>query len=110
MDKLQARAALETAQGAAAHLDGPDGNVWLDKLDGDFEVLEAALGWYVENDPDQGLVMAAALHIFWMERSHLSSGRQWLKRLLDIPETREAGRDRGAALKAAGRIAFRAGG
>lgn len=59
---------------------------WLDRLEAERPNLLAALEWFleVEEDVEKGLRLAGALGWFWNVRCHVSEGRQWLAKALDV--------------------------
>lgn len=107
MDEREVTSVARSARDAASRIDGAEGPKWLDQLDDDHGRIQDALGWFLDNDPDEGLGLAATLHIFWMERGHLTPGRDWLQKFLDRHADRDSTRVRG--LNAYGRLAFRQG-
>jgi predicted ATPase/DNA-binding XRE family transcriptional regulator len=79
-----ARYHLELAEKAEPELTGSDQAVWLEKLECEFDNLEAALSWSWETgDREIAVRMATALWRFWFIRGHLSEGQRWFERLLD---------------------------
>lgn len=61
---------------------------WLDRMDGEHDNLRAALDWAVSaGRTEAALRMGASLWRFWAERGHLSEGRRWLVRILELPGT-----------------------
>ena len=91
---------------AEADLRGPSPDAWFERLDGDSEGLEQALGWSLEHDHEQGLRLAGAVWPYWLARGQLDSGRAWLTRLLDASEWGERTQGRAKALYGAGTLAF----
>jgi len=91
---------------AESTLRGPSPDSWFDRLDGESDSLEAALGWALEHDQEQGLSLAAALWPYWMARGKGQEGRDWLGRLLDASEWGERTEARAKALYGAGTLAF----
>ena len=76
----------ELAEAAAALLDGPGQQQWLDALDREMANLRAAIRWAIEaQEFDPGLRLVIALKTFWVFRSHLSEARQLLAELLELP-------------------------
>jgi len=73
---------LALAEQAAGHLTGPQQKVWLDRLEREWDNLQVAMGWSVEEEPDRGMTMAGALWRFWFLRGHLSTGLAWLEEVL----------------------------
>ena len=86
--------AVELAEEAEEHLDGPDQAVWLDRLEAEQPNVRGALhaallaaeyrGAGDETDPpgDTALRLATALARFWEVRGHYEEGRRVLRRLL----------------------------
>lgn len=83
---------------AAADPRGPRSDQWFDRLERDEDALEAAL------TGEQGLAVAAAVWPFWLNRSRVPQGREWLERLLAEPGARTDAR--AEALHGAGTLAF----
>jgi tetratricopeptide (TPR) repeat protein len=77
---------LDLAVAAAAELAGPDAVAWLARLDAEHDNLRAALRFACE-EPDglTALRLANALSRYWSQRGHLSEGRRWFARALDLP-------------------------
>lgn len=56
---------------------------WLDRLDAELPNFRAALSWYGEQgDVESWVRLASALGQFWLGRSHLQEGRDWMERAL----------------------------
>ena len=91
---------------AESTLRGPSPDSWFDRLDGESESLEAALGWTLEHDQEQGLSLGAALWPYWIARGKVQEGRDWLGRLLEASEWGERSEARAKALYGAGTLAF----
>ena len=91
---------------AEATLRGPSPDSWFDRLDAETDGLEAALGWALEHDQEQGLSLAGAVWPYWMARGKVKEGRDWLGRLLDASEWGERTEARAKALYGAGTLAF----
>ncbi len=71
---------------ASGRLDGVE---WwsslLTRLEGEHDNLRAALRWAVQNrEAEMAARLALALWRFWMERSYLSDGRQWMEAVLAL--------------------------
>lgn len=62
----------------------PEAAVRLDFASND---LSAALVWAADHDPPTALYLASSLPRWWRLRGHDREGRDWLRRLLDHPET-----------------------
>lgn len=91
---------------AESDLRGPSPDAWFDRLDGEAEGLEAALGSALEHDQEQGLSLAGAVWPYWMARGKVQAGRDWLGRLLEASEWGERTEARAKALYGAGTLAF----
>jgi predicted ATPase len=76
---------LGLAEAAEPNLYGPDQLRWLDRLAADLANLRLALTWSLENDNETGLRIATAMWRFWLVRSFLTEGREWLERLISLP-------------------------
>jgi predicted ATPase/DNA-binding SARP family transcriptional activator/Tfp pilus assembly protein PilF len=71
---------LAVAEQAAPELHGPDQRDWLERLDQDLGNLRAALAWARQQEEiEQGLRLAVALHQFWVERGYWREARRWLE-------------------------------
>src|SRR5262249_4578919 len=78
---------LDLAEAAETGLRGADQPQWLERLDRERENLHTALLWLAEQQEIAlGLRLAGALWQFWAARGHLSEGRQWLERLIDLAD------------------------
>lgn len=70
---------LDLAEEAEPKLQGPEHEVWLERLDTEHDNLRAALRWAVERGASEtGLRLAGALGDFWMMRGYLAECRGWL--------------------------------
>jgi predicted ATPase/class 3 adenylate cyclase len=68
---------------AAPHLHGPAQLSWLERLDPEYDNIQAALQWAFDHDAsDLGGRLSAALWRFWAIRSRLDEGRYWLETAL----------------------------
>ena len=73
------------AERVAPELACPDAVAWLARLDAEHDNLRAALGW--ARDAGEQAVMlrlAGALGRYWLQRGHLSEGRQWFTEALAL--------------------------
>jgi predicted ATPase/class 3 adenylate cyclase len=69
--------------------------------------IRAVLGWAVENaEAELAMEVASALWRFWMLRSHLAEGRQWLTEILALPEASRVTGLRGKTLMALGSVTY----
>jgi len=78
---------LDLAEEADKDLRGPNQVAWLKRLNTLRDNLRAALEWAIESgQAEAALQMARKLHWFWFVRSDHSEGRQWLGRILTVPD------------------------
>ena len=97
---------LALAEEAQRRGGGPEQVAWLDRLETEYDNLQAALGWR-DQDPASNVLrlrLGGALWRFWEVRGRLREGRDWLEAILT-----EAGHDapaaRAGALNGAGNLA-----
>lgn len=77
---------------------------WLDRLEAVYDDVSATLAWSQKGDPELGMRLAVALHVYWQLRGHASEPRQFAEAILahtspDFPL-------RPAALHLAGAFAY----
>ncbi|HVS06511.1 MAG TPA: AAA family ATPase [Candidatus Dormibacteraeota bacterium] len=77
---------------------------WLDRVEAAYDDVSATLAWSQTVDPELGMRLAVALHIYWQLRGHASEPRQFAEAILartslDFPF-------RPAALHLAGAFAY----
>lgn len=74
--------------GQADHaLRGPDQPKWLKRLNSMHDNLRVALDWAIETgQTEMALQLARRLWWFWSKRSEFNEGRQWLGRILAMPD------------------------
>jgi predicted ATPase/class 3 adenylate cyclase len=77
---------------------------WLDRLEAVHDDIRATLTWTLTADPDLGMRLANALHMFWLLRGHASEPRQFADSILR--RTASDFRLRPAALHLAGAFAY----
>lgn len=78
---------LDLVENAEPELTGANQKMWLDRLELEHDNLRAVLRQATENrDSGTGIALAGALWRFWLMRSHLSEGREWLAGLLAMTE------------------------
>jgi predicted ATPase/class 3 adenylate cyclase len=78
---------LTLAEKADSALRGHDQLESLRRLQSDRDNLRTALDWAIETgQTEKALQLARKLHWFWFVRGDHTEGRQWLKRVLDLPE------------------------
>ncbi|HET8853593.1 MAG TPA: tetratricopeptide repeat protein, partial [Ktedonobacteraceae bacterium] len=102
---------LELAQQAEKELGGTQQAVWLEQLEQEHENLRAALNWFLERgEATPALRLCAAIWWFWSVRGHVSEGRNFLERALNVgvslADTQVATVVRAKALNAAGMLAL----
>lgn len=110
MDRADAGSLLELAERAAPKLRGPEGGVWKERLEAEYERLTTALRWFVASgDGLEALRLAVALFPFWTDTGRNPDGKRWLEAALSAPGAGEPTATRVQALYAAGVLAFREG-
>jgi predicted ATPase/Fe-S-cluster formation regulator IscX/YfhJ len=65
-------------------------DLWLDRIDLDYDNLRAALTWCLRNDLATGQQIAIALHPYWIVRGHLSDGQFWVEQYLQVSQQEAA--------------------
>ncbi len=83
--------------------------VWLKRIVIEHDNVRAALDWAFEKDPDLGLRLVYSVHQFWFDGSHLSEGRRYLMRALDLTKAKGSTRRRADLLGSAGLLAWQQG-
>ncbi len=100
---------LALAEEAEPRLSGPHGSDWRERLEGEYDNLQAALSWALDsNAGTTAQRLAGALWPFWSERGLLSEGRRWLREALAAPaaQTTTAADARAKGLVGAARLAI----
>jgi tetratricopeptide (TPR) repeat protein len=96
---------LELAKEAESELTGANQKGWLDRLELEHGNLRAVLRQMTKTgDAQTGILLAGTLWRFWLMRSHLSEGREWLARMLAMTDG-ERTAARAKALKGAATLA-----
>jgi len=90
---------------AFPELRGPSPQLWLDRLAAEHDNLRAALGWSAATNAERGLHLTALIYRFWFIRGHLTEGREWYARLLEVLPRDTVTADRARALNNAGILA-----
>jgi non-specific serine/threonine protein kinase len=62
--------------------EGPGSRTWYTPLVSERANLRAALAWYRENDPSQGLCLAVGLSWIWVWLRDFAEGEEWLETFL----------------------------
>ncbi len=77
---------LWLAEQAEPYLHSAAQLAWLDWLEAERPNLRVVLAWFVDVDGnvEKGLRLAGALGWFWNVRCHVSEGRQWLTKVLQL--------------------------
>lgn len=97
---------VAVAEEAAPELHGPDQQLWLDRLELDFDNIRAALTWSLDGpNAETALRLATAMRHFWLARGYLVEGRVWLERALASDESSDLS-TRARAMFAAGELSF----
>ena len=79
---------LNFSEKADEHLRGPSQIEWLRRLGVAVDNLRTALDWAIETGQTElALQMVRQLDWFWFIRSDHNEGRQWLERVLKLPDT-----------------------
>jgi predicted ATPase/class 3 adenylate cyclase len=95
------------AEAAAPHLFGAEQKTWLDRLELDHDNFRAAFDWAVaRGEGERAMTLASAFWRFWQMRGHLREGHARLDQVLAMPAAVAPTAERGAALEAAGGIAY----
>ncbi len=78
---------LNFVKDAEKELHGPNQPQWLKSLNAMHDNLHAALEWAVESRlTESALKLAQRLDRYWHMRSDFTEGRQWLERVLALPD------------------------
>ncbi len=88
---------LSLAEEAKPLLEGPEQQLWLERLEVEHNNLRSALGWFLQKGEDDdkssskaaesGLWMAGALWRFWDTHGYVSEGRRWLLKMIALSDT-----------------------
>jgi predicted ATPase/DNA-binding CsgD family transcriptional regulator len=74
---------LMLAEKAKPELQGPQQDIWLERLEHEHGNLRKVLGWLLEQEEiEKALRLGVALARFWEVHGHLSEGYHWLDRTL----------------------------
>ncbi|MCA1692686.1 MAG: tetratricopeptide repeat protein, partial [Actinobacteria bacterium] len=78
---------LTLAEQAEAGISGREPQLWLDRLDAEYDNLRAALEWARgTEDCELGVRLVTALATFWRTRGHLGEGLGWLEWAVTVSE------------------------
>ena len=86
---------------------GLNGAFWIKRLDREHDNLREALEWWLQDQPEMGLQLSAAIWRFWLTRGYITEGRKWLRRALEHNPALSLARAEG--LLGAGTLAFHQG-
>jgi non-specific serine/threonine protein kinase len=79
---------LDLAGQADKELRGANQLGWLRRLQGAIDNLRAAFDWAIDtNQTETALRLASRLNWFWFLSGNHTEGRQWLHRVLEMPDT-----------------------
>jgi predicted ATPase len=96
---------LDLAETAEPELTGANQKMWLDRLELEHDNFRAALRQAAEHGAaETGIRLAGALWRFWLMRSHMSEGREWLAGMLAMTDGEQTAA-RAKALIGAGTLA-----
>src|SRR6185369_3541923 len=95
------------AEAAVPELVGAAQSAWFARLTDEHDNFRAALdSCLADGAPASGLRLCGALQRFWVIRGHLTEGRTWCARVLQLPGAEGATRERANALHASGSLAY----
>jgi non-specific serine/threonine protein kinase len=80
-DSLQEKHAiyfLAIGEQAEHHMTGRDSTKWLNLLETEIDNFRLTLRWLLENAPEKGIRLTAAIRYFWLMRTHLTEGSNWI--------------------------------
>jgi non-specific serine/threonine protein kinase len=98
---------VRVAEEANQLLQGATQQAGLDRLESDRDNLRAALGWCLDSEnTEMALRLGGQLGWFWVRRSDLIEGRQWLERACARPDAGRYPRAFARALVSTGILAF----
>jgi predicted ATPase/DNA-binding CsgD family transcriptional regulator len=101
---------LALAEAAEAELVGPQQQVWLARLEREYDNFRAALDWFAAHgDAEDCLRLAGALYRFWPVHGHVHEGRHWLLSALADSQAVVAPAVRAKAVTAVSDLAWIAG-
>jgi tetratricopeptide (TPR) repeat protein len=95
---------LALAEEAEPHLEGADARVWLDRLEGDYDNVRAALDHLAASGLTKlAFRLVGAMWVFWRDRAHFAEGRRHIESALATDERPSV--ERGMALVASAALA-----
>ncbi|MFN8528295.1 MAG: tetratricopeptide repeat protein [Anaerolineae bacterium] len=100
---------VELTSDPDSRIHGEQQTDWLEYLEREHDNLRTAMSWALERSTpearDLGLRLGASIWEFWLMRSHITEGRQWLGLLLEATKG-TISEARGAATQGAGYLAW----
>ncbi|MFZ3216542.1 MAG: protein kinase [Candidatus Acidiferrales bacterium] len=97
---------LVLAEEGASHDSPSEQTEWLNRIELEQDNFRAALEWLTRTaDADWGLRLGAILFRYWESREHLTEGREWLAKLLQLKGAAARNKARARALFGAGVLA-----
>ncbi len=98
---------LALAEEAAPKLKGADQSEWFERLEEEHDNFRSAVAWSLsEAGSRAGLRLCAALQRYWINRGHLSEGRDSCLRVLGMAGAEACTTERAKVLTAAGLLAY----
>jgi predicted ATPase/class 3 adenylate cyclase len=98
---------LALGEQAAAKLKGAEQGKWFVRLEEEHDNFRSALGWsLLEVGSGGGLRLCVALYRYWLNRGHLSEGRDWCMRILSEAGVEGRTTERAKLLSATGLLAY----
>jgi non-specific serine/threonine protein kinase len=85
---------------------GPEQDALHARIGGALDNLRAAVAWAIESDPVRGIRLAHNVWSHMDQRGHVSEGRKWLTRLLEVCPADAPTLDRARALCGAAQLAI----
>src|SRR5207253_1235028 len=87
-------------------VESPQQQSWFSRIATEHDNLRAALSWSTGSSPIEGLRLANSLSAHWRIHGHLTEGREWLARLLDVFPVDGPTRDRARGLRVVAMLAM----
>jgi non-specific serine/threonine protein kinase len=101
MRRAHAMYYLHLVEQAEPELTGPEGPSWLERLEHEHANLRAAIEWSLEHgEREIALRLVGVLYVFWLQRGHISEGRQWMDAVLSDSNAAAAGENAGDDIRA----------
>ncbi|HEX8221879.1 MAG TPA: tetratricopeptide repeat protein, partial [Chloroflexia bacterium] len=105
-ERMHAEYYLALAEAAEPQLIGAEQTLWLDNLETDHDNLRAVLRWATERgEAEFAARLGATLWQFWFRRGYYGEGREWMQKVLSMPQAGNTV-NRVRALNVAGFLAY----